>query len=80
MSDEGPTKIHLDHLYCFGCKHHYRKMIRSGRPALYYYYCKHPSVLENHSDWYKEKGRYIGQEDETPGWCPIINPAKDNDK
>ena len=58
---------------CGGCQHHKAIMLHSGPHPLYWHYCKHPAVHEEFEEiGFKGKimGKFIGETDTTPSWCP----------
>lgn len=64
-----PTKIETKIEYCYPCKYHIRRMVRSGRPALYEAKCTHPDVSTGY-------GRNIHDSERRPSWCPIRGNAE----
>jgi hypothetical protein len=64
----------INYKSCDGCKFHKREMLKSGRDPVYSHYCKNEEALCGLKTTFG--GRYIGDSDKVPSWCPVL-PAGD---
>ena len=55
---------------CYPCKWLKRKLHMSGRNPIYHCHCMHAKAQE-HWATFNERGRFIGETDNRPSWCPI---------
>ena len=67
-----PSKTHHNYVSedCYPCKWLSRKLFQSGRHPIYHCHCQHPKAEEQWASFH-EKGRFIGETDKRPEWCPI---------
>ena len=73
--ENGPVKMEWSEWSCGLCKWHRQTMVHSGRHPLYHHYCSHPDVTHDGFELVspfvaEHDGRFIGEGDRTPQWCP----------
>ncbi len=64
---------------CGLCPHYSSRLLKSGRNPIREYYCNHPN-FDNYEDFMssisgKRDGRKIGENSNTPKWCPFLPQA-----
>lgn len=69
---EGPTTWTHSRQSCMGCKWHEQAMMKSGLHPIYNHYCEHPLSTGVSEKERGTKGKWIGQSDATPTWCPVL--------
>ncbi len=78
----GPSRFTVEahQLRCSLCAHHDQLMLHSGPRPVYHHYCEHPAAREATGvptldlvwpDVLGATGRFIGDRDRTPEWCPV---------
>lgn len=74
---EGPTERQVIAYFCTGCKWHEWKLLKASRAGKSQYQsnCNHPSELMSISG--TRYGRFIGENQRTPTWCPVLTERKD---
>lgn len=72
---KGPTKVEYEvkENRCFDCDYHSHHLVVSGPNPEREHYCTHESLMEMKFILHSSKGRYIGRDDKTPEWCPVVN-------
>lgn len=67
----GPTLQTIRVAKCEGCILLNRQPVTSGngKAKITHFYCKHGRFLQDPK--YHEKGKFIGEYDIAPSWCPV---------
>lgn len=72
---EGQTEITLvTKQVCSGCRFHKQYLKKFGRHPVYKHFCRYQEYD------FTSRGRYIGEYNDTPDWCPVKTGIKNDNQ
>lgn len=80
---EGPYTYTITKTVCLGCKYLKSQIRITGKNPIRDYYCTHPKSVEDQQReirvvglFDKNNAKRIGNESDTPSWCPYLSDIK----
>lgn len=71
LEGDGPQLVN-DNFSCEGCNFHFSMPKENAGSVYQIHFCSFERTMKN-----RISDRYIGRNDETPEWCPILEAIED---